>query len=64
MLIVILGLFYDCLFVLFNLDLPSCKEILSLLQRVCQDLEMVVFLFCCHMVILYNVWLVNGNIIN
>lgn len=63
MLIVILVLLYDHLFVLSHLDLLSYNS-LSLLQRVCQDLEMIGFFFCYHMVILYNVWLVNDNIIN
>lgn len=62
MLTFIVGLFYDLL-VLFHLDLSSYNT-LSLLQRVYQDLEMIVFLFCHHTVIMYNVWLVNGNIIN
>lgn len=57
------GLFCDCLFVLFHLDLPFSNT-LYFLQRVCQDLEMIVFLVCYHTVILYNVWLVNDNIIN
>lgn len=62
MLIFILGLFYD-LFVLFHLDLPSYNT-LSLLQRVSQDLEVIVFLFCYHLDLTCNVWLVNGGNIN